>query len=484
MANSLFHYAAAFLLLVSMMIPACARAEDHYHVRFAEGLQSVTVQACFEGKAPARLYRYHNAKRYTRWVRWAGGTISSRDNSSRLKLPALPDNACIDWEVDLAEALDEGDYRLAMQRGDALLSNGALWFWRDNERRAIQVEVEMPAGWSFSAPWKSLSSEGSRQVYRVEATPASWTFRIAVGKFPLHTVAVQGGQLRLAMLGPLDPEQLVRFTEWIRTSANSVASVFGDFPRDEPQVLLIASGKQRSAVPWAHVMRGGGIAAELFVDEQRSLEELNDDWTATHELSHMLLPYVASSDRWLSEGLASYYQNVLRARDGRLSERAAWARLHGGFERGMAATRGGSLAHATRSGRSAVMRVYWSGAAIMLEADVRLRALSDGEQSLDTALASLNSCCFDAGQSWRARELFGQLDQITGYTVFSDLYAEHVPNTEFPDVTETYEQLGLVPGYRSMEIEPDAPWGRIRYFIMNDKPDGASPSDALSGGGS
>lgn len=47
--------------------------------------------------------------------------------------------------------------------------------------------------------------------------------------------------------------------------------------------------------------------------------ELSRDWTATHELSHMLLPYVASRDRWLSESLASYYQNVLRARDGRLA---------------------------------------------------------------------------------------------------------------------------------------------------------------------
>lgn len=142
-------------------------------------------------------------------------------------------------------------------------------------------------------------------------------------------------------------------------------------------------------VPWAHIMRGGGIAAEFYIDETRPISDFRSDWTATHELSHMLLPYVSSRDRWLSEGLASYYQNILRARDGRLTEEQAWQKLLSGFERGKRATRGGSLANATRSGRAATMRIYWNGAAIMLMADTRLRELTGGQQSIDTALLIL-----------------------------------------------------------------------------------------------
>ena len=37
----------------------------------------------------------------------------------------------------------------------------------------------------------------------------------------------------------------------------------------------------------------------------------------------------------------------------------------------------------------AFMRVYWEGAAIMLLADQRLRARTQGSQSLDTALDAL-----------------------------------------------------------------------------------------------
>jgi predicted metalloprotease with PDZ domain len=228
----------------------------------------------------------------------------------------------------------------------------------------------------------------------------------------------------------------------------------------------VAIGKQNEPVPWAHVIRGGGVAAEFFVDETRSLEEFRGDWTATHELSHMLLPMVSSRDRWLSEGLASYYQNVLRGRDGRLEEAAAWQKLHAGFERGKRATKGGSLARATRSGWGAIMRVYWSGAAIFLKADTQLRILSEGKQSLDTVLAAFHNCCQDSSRNWRARELFAEFDRISGFRVFAELYDLHVPDDEFPDMTETYAKLGLVPGKRNVELDSSAPWSQVRRDIM------------------
>ena len=48
------------------------------------------------------------------------------------------------------------------------------------------------------------------------------------------------------------------------------------------------------------------------VDASASSRDLRTDWTASHEFAHLLLPYV--SDKWVSEGVASYYQNVLQAR--------------------------------------------------------------------------------------------------------------------------------------------------------------------------
>ena len=382
----------------------------------------------------------------------------------------MPDDACVSWRVNLKQATEQKDYRLALRLDGSIITDGSLWFWRDDERRPILVEVVLPRGLSISTPWKEHATphESTRgnTVFRPNPTPASWSSRIAIGDFRVQRIPVAGTELRLATIGRLKARQHETISAWIKETADAVASVYGRFPRQAPQILVIPIGQRGQAVPWAHVIRGGGIAAEFFIDETRSLESFREDWTATHELSHMLLPYVTRNDRWLSEGLASYYQNVLRARDGRLSEQQAWQKLHSGFERGRAGTSGGSLARATRSGWKSTMRVYWSGAAIMLKADSELRLLSGGRQSLDSALAALQECCFDRERAWHARELFSELDRITGTSVFTDLYREHVMDDEFPDVEYTFEQLGLVLRSESIRFDPEAPWGRIRYYIM------------------
>jgi predicted metalloprotease with PDZ domain len=101
----------------------------------------------------------------------------------------------------------------------------------------------------------------------------------------------------------------------------------------------------------------------------------------------------------------------------------------------------------------AFMRVYWSGAAIMLLADQRLRSRSGGTQSLDLALARLRECCLSAETGWSARELFARLDQLTGTTVFAELYEQNLRSNRFPDLEECYRLLGLRPHAGGEEIE-------------------------------
>ena len=339
-----------------------------------------------------------------------------------------------------------------MSLDSGYLTNGGLWFWRDNDRRPIRMDVTVPAGVSLSTPW-TLNQSARTLTYSPAPTPAGWTSRIAVGRFSITQVPVPGTDLFLAVTGQVSSRQHADLVDWVRESADSVSGVLGEFPQQEVQVLVVPIGPRSEAVPWAHVIRGGGSAVEFFVDETRPLEEFRQDWVATHELSHLLLPLITRKDRWLSEGLASYYQNVLRARDGRLTEKQAWQRLNSGFERG-------------RTGGRGVMRVYWSGAAIMLKADARLRALTDGRQSLDTALASLHECCFESTRSWKASELFTELDRLTGLSVFSDLLQEHRSDERFPDIGNTYSMLGVVPGSGGILLDARAPWSHIRQDIM------------------
>jgi hypothetical protein len=249
----------------------------------------------------------------------------------------------------------------------------------------------------------------------------------------------------------------------------AVTSLYGRFPVSEVQLLVIPGARGNDPVPFAYVLRGGAPAAHFFINQRRPASEFLTDWSAVHELSHLLLPYIRPEDAWLSEGVASYYQHVLRARSGMIAAAQAWQDLHIAFRRG-----GKSLPHVTLADATermyrngAFMRVYWEGAAIMLLADQRLRSRTDGRQSLDSALQRLHECCLSPEVGWQASEVFAKLDELTGTTVFRELYETHVGTEGFPDLTEVYGMLGLrvEAGSEKIELEDDAPQARIREAI-------------------
>jgi hypothetical protein len=267
---------------------------------------------------------------------------------------------------------------------------------------------------------------------------------VAFGTFVEREVEVAGARLRVSVLHGAPAVKWDLVQQWITRAATAVTTLYGRFPEDTAQILVVPGARGDEPVPWAYVLRGGMPSVHFYVNQRRPLDEFLTDWTAVHELSHLLLPYVRPEDAWLSEGTASYYQNVLRARAGMLSEQEAWQRMHSGFRRGMKSMPGITLADATermyRDG--AFMRVYWHGAAMLLLADQRLRARTGGRESLDTALAKLHDCCLAPDQAWQASTLFAKLDALTGTSVFSELLGEQTAS-RFPDLTETYALLGL-----------------------------------------
>ena len=441
-------------------------AADILSARFSDDLAKVDAELCLDGRAPDRLYRNSQSDDWSDGIYLADRKLRTSGRHGEIHLPDLPEDACIHWQVDFRTALKTSNYRVVSERGNDLVMSADVWFWKASRSRDLIVNVKVPDGMSFSTPWALIERSGQLTTYRPDSTPAIWESRLAIGRFKLQTIDVPGAQIRLAALGDLTDQQNEKFRLWIKESVLAVASVFGSFPQSQPQVLVIPVGKRRESTLGAQVIRGGGMAVILVVDENQPLEEFTGDWTATHEFSHMLVPYISSRDRWLSEGLASYYQNVLRARNGRLTETQAWQKLYEGFKRGENGTHGGSLAQATRSGWRSTMRVYWSGAALMLMADMQLRETSGGLQSLDTALQSLSACCMDNGKTWRAREMFSQLDALTGTGVFTALYKKYVHEEGFPDMRSTWENLGINTRHDRVSLSEDAPMAGVRSAIM------------------
>lgn len=270
--------------------------------------------------------------------------------------------------------------------------------------------------------------------------------------------------LRIEVVDVDDPARVDLLQRWVRESAEATKTRSGRFPLRNAYVRVQQrDSRDPSPVPWGQTRRGREVGVLLFVRRDADYQALRGDWTAVHELSHLYHPYLGDRGRWLAEGLASYYQNIFRARAGMLDANDAWERLDAGFRRGRAATSGGRL-DATGRGRGATMRVYWAGAAYWLEADLALRR--ERGTSLDAVLDGYTRCCLDGNAALAPDTYIAALDRIAGGELLTTLYRRHAALREFPSLDPAYRQLGIQRSGRGLRFAGTRETARLRGAIM------------------
>jgi hypothetical protein len=487
-ALTILHRAVGLAAVVLLMSAGTAAAErlHKYTVAVDPELSTLSVRACFDGLAPSALSAESLDATLALIDMRVEGSRKSIVPSGPANLKTVPENGCVVYRVNVSQPIRQHDRTgdKIHHVGKDLLTSVGIWLWRPETLAAdedIEIAFVLPEGVAVSAPWRPVSVNAERAVFRTGRSPYDWPASVAFGRFREREIRVGGARLRLAVLDGTPAAQVEQMQAWIQDSAQMVADLYGRFPQPQVQILVAPGARGNEPTPWAYVVRGGSPAAHFFINQRRPMKEFFEDWTAVHELSHLLLPYVNADDIWLSEGVATYYQNVLRARGGRMAAAEAWQRLHAGFARGMEIAPGRTLAQATESmyRDGTYMRVYWEGAAMLLMADVRLRQMTAGKQSLDTALAALNDCCRAIDRAWSARELFDRLDEATGTRVFSEIYDQHVASRNFPDLSQTYRALGIRIGASGIELSTDDRERRLRDAIMET---GALVSSEIPGG--
>lgn len=452
---------------------ACAAPLHRYTVGVGESLDVLVVKACFDGKSPAALVAETSGARTFLEEARLSGSLLQPQGGEVIALDGAADNTCVDYRVRLrpaAGAAQTGGPETRRVGSDMLTSVGD-WLWRPRELEEagdVELSFVLPAGVAVSVPWARTAAAAAKPTFRLGPTPYNWPAIVAFGRFVEKEIAVPGALLRLGFPGGLNPAQQARAEQWVRSAAHSVTTLYGRFPVETVQVIVAPTPRGRGPVPWAYVSRGGGAAVHLFIDPARTPEEFDRDWSLTHEMSHLFLPYVVARDAWLFEGLPTYLQNILMVRGGAIEAREGWSRLIAGFQRGARAGAGLSLAQASEriAARGNYLLVYWAGAAMMLDADLRLREVSQGRQSLDTALAGLAGCCLAPERRWSADELIATLDRITGTTVFGDVTREQLESDEFPDFKGVLVRAGVTVRDGEVVLDPAAPGAPFREALM------------------
>ncbi len=453
-------------ILISSFAAGVANGHD-YVVRVDEPMQRLDVEARFDERVDRIAARSDDAGRYLISAYDCDTGQRLRSRGRRLVLPESGID-CLRYSVNLERAARDERRNSTLSSSNVIVSTAA-WFWRPSldDVESIRVQFDLASSIDVSIPWRPV--EGESDVFELTTSPQSSTAPAVFGEFEYHEADIPGATLRVTVLNGEQPLDSAALVDWVAEAASQITLVYGEFPNPSPSVVLIPVGSRSwsdAPVPFGRVIRDGGETIELFINENRDIEDFYGHWTATHEFSHLMVPYITSRHRWVSEGLAQYYQNVLLARAGHQSERQAWQELYEGFERGRGSAVGRSPNDvANGSWRDGTMKVYWTGAVVALLGDVELRAGSDGQQSLDTVLRELWECCLPSDRTWSGPELYRQLDDIAGRPIFMPLYRRYANSTDFPDAMPTLARLGVKIENDRVRLTEDAELAEVRSAI-------------------
>ena len=471
------------LLALALFATAPALAASlRYTATLSADARTLAVELCATGPVAAGQLQGGRRAGTPRSLQADPG-VEAVQRGGRISYRRLDPGRCLRYRVDARAATESDRYRVSWRSGHYLMLRLGDWLWRPATIPAgSEITLALPAGWSASVPWPPLDDRGRR--YALPDTSRHWDGFSAFGRFEEWRLALPGGRLRIAILPTAGDDGNERLREWLRRNIKAALTSSGRLPLPDAQVLVVPLPGVSSPAPWGHITRGGGSALRLFAGLEASDSVRLADWTLSHELGHLFHPYLGDRGRWMAEGLASYFQNVLRARSGLLTPEQAWSKLDAGFGRGRdeRRTRGQSLAEISSNYRG-TMRVYWSGAAYWLEADARLR--EHHGTSLDAVLAAFAERHLPAYASWPPERFAAELDRLAGTGLFEPMYRRYAGATHFPDLNATYRHLGLGDGVRRLRLSADAPAAAVRDAIMSavDGPRVASrPAPRDSGG--
>ena len=259
------------------------------------------------------------------------------------------------------------------------------------------------------------------------------------GKGHLDELTVEHGTYLIDWRDDFSAAEQERLTAWLGHMDGVIASLHGSWPRDRIRVAFrgFAGGPSwaTGALPFARILRNAPEGILFYVNPQASLDDLINDWTAYHEFAHLFITYPGRVGAWFSEGLASYYQNILQVRAGIISADEARRRYTAAFGRGAADNSHADLTLAELSRRMmerrAFMRVYWSGALYFLEADLALRALAE-PLTLDDVLRKYGDCCLGDGDERPAIEIAAEFDRLAGTELFLPLFEQYAASRAIP----------------------------------------------------
>ena len=246
-------------------------------------------------------------------------------------------------------------------------------------------------------------------------------------------------------LAELNKQQQTKVKAWIEYGFNAVQRSLGLLTQESVPIHLKPQYFALEPVPWAEIVRGNSDGVELQFYRYASLEQLKSDWTLYHELAHLYHPLLYYRDFWISEGLATYLQNIIMRNEGIISHQNMVVRMKAGLARGRSDTQRLSgqtnpkLSEVSRNmwQLRAQQRVYWSGVAFFIEAQYQLKQHASDYKTISELIKVYQLCC-KTNQHQSGLSFLTELDKLSKTAIFSKLYVKYKDRTDFPTIPSLY----------------------------------------------
>jgi hypothetical protein len=320
----------------------------------------------------------------------------------------------------------------------------------------VTVQVTAPPGVDVAV---GLARDKSQNAYRLMAHEIPVATYFAFGKLQQRALDIDGARLDVTALdGPLD-RSFDELNAWIAKSADAVRDFYGTFPVPRASVMVLPV-PGRDSVVFGKVLPESEPAVALLVGQHAPAKALQADWILVHELFHLGFPSFFDEGKWLDEGLATYYEPIIRVRAGLYSEAELWKELATSMPQGLLAFEQQGLEQA-RDFRG----IYWGGAIACLVADVAARK-RDVKRGLEVGLRALRDAGANACEVWSLADAIGAIDKALGAPTLAPIAAAHAPQGSPFDLQGLLRELGVtVDANGAVKLSDDAPLAAVRRAI-------------------
>ncbi len=416
---------------------------------------------------------------------WQGSTQLAREQRS-FRLEQRGSQVRLRYQVDLAKMGDEyQDFDIALHQSDsagsAVVSPASTWLLLPEPLPAglpIRVSVKLPHGSKFRTGLRRAgqldpeSGAGDYELLAQEIPVATYSafgdlsvqeleFPPPIGCSGSSARECQRGTLEVVSLPRLKPSAVAHreLLAWVQRSAASVSDFWHGFPVTHASLFLIPV-RNRDDVIFGKVLPASAPSIALLVGEDATKDELDDDWILVHELFHLGVPSFSGEGKWFDEGLATYYEPVIRARAGNKSEEDVWNEFAHQMGKGLDAMRSTGL-----EGTQDYDAVYWGGALVCLLADLEARRHSDGRLGLEDGLREVLRQGGQASEVWPLAQVMRVVDRTLGASVLTRLNARYGARGSAVDLGRLLKDLGVARADSGIAFV-EAPDAQLRRWLV------------------